>query len=67
MEGGPGQQNFLMLYEMASLDIPNSKGGQELYRGPEFTERTQNVRSESYWLDFVMYTPVTRGRDFPSL
>jgi len=56
--GGPGQQMFLAIYEMASLDIPDSKDWQELHGGAEYAKRTEDVRYESYWLDFVMYAPV---------
>jgi len=56
--GGPGQQMFLAIYEMASLDIPDSKDWQELHGGAEYTKRTEDVHYESYWLDFVMYAPV---------
>jgi hypothetical protein len=58
--GGPGRQMFLAIYEMASLDIPDSKDWQELHRSAEYTKRTEDVRYESYWLDFVMYAPVNR-------
>jgi hypothetical protein len=56
--GGPGQQKFLAIHEMASSDIPDSKAWQELHRGVEYTKRTEDVRYETYWLDFVMYAPV---------
>jgi hypothetical protein len=57
--GGPGQQKFLVLYEVASLDVPNGRAWQELYRGAEYTKRIEDFRYESYWLDFVMYAPVS--------
>jgi hypothetical protein len=55
--GGPGQQKLLALYEVASLDVPNDRAWQELYRGAEYSERIEDVRYESYRLDFVMYAP----------
>jgi hypothetical protein len=55
--GGPGHQKLLVLYEVASLDVPKSKVWQELDRKEEHTKRMEGVRYESYWLDFVMYAP----------
>ena len=59
--GGPGQQKFLVLYEIASLDVPNSKAWQELYRavGNKMLKKIEDVRSEFYWIDFMMYAPAT--------
>jgi hypothetical protein len=59
--GGPGQQKFLVLYEIASLDVPHSKAWQELYRiaDNKMLKKIENIRYESYWLDFVMYAPAT--------
>jgi len=56
--GGPGQQTLLVLYEVASSDVPKSRAWQELDRRAEHTKRMKDVRYESYWLDFLMYAPV---------
>ena len=56
--GGPGQQKLLVLYEVASLDVLKSRVWQELDRKAEHTKRMEDVRYESYWLDFVLYAPV---------
>lgn len=61
--GGPAQQKYLVLYEIASLDVPNSKAWQELYKDVEYSnkmlKKMENIQYEFYWLDFVMYAPVT--------
>jgi hypothetical protein len=59
--GGPDQQKLLVLYEVASLEVPKSRVWQELDREAEQTKRMEDVRYESYWLDFVMYAPVNYG------
>jgi hypothetical protein len=60
--GGPGQQNFLVLYEIASLDVLRRGDWKSLHKGPEHSQKLEDVRYESYWLDFVMYAPVTCGK-----
>jgi hypothetical protein len=59
--GGPDQQKLLVLYEVASLDVPKSRVWQELDKKVEHTKKMEDVRYESYWLDFVMYAPVNYG------
>lgn len=61
--GGPGQQRFLALYQIASLDILDSKTWGDLnrltaYKNENMTVRTENRQDEIYWLDFVMYAPI---------
>ena len=56
--GGPNQQKFLGMFEVESLNIPDSKAWQELNRKAEHTKRMEVVRYETYWLDFVMYAPM---------
>jgi hypothetical protein len=59
--GGPGRQEFLALFETASLDIPDHNTWQELHGGRETCERLRGKMNdfllESYWLDFVLYAP----------
>jgi hypothetical protein len=57
--GGPGQHTFLALYEIASLDVPKHRDWQQLHGGTEHRKKIEDLRYESYWLDFVMYTPVS--------
>ena len=59
--GGPGQQKFLAIYEIANLDLPESKVWREAIEGSEETQNIlknwENIIKESYWLDFTMYAP----------
>lgn len=59
--GGPGQQKFLAYYELADLGLLDSQAWIEASRQIEANGRAQigleNVRKESYWLDFAMSAP----------
>lgn len=59
--GGPGQQKFLALYEIASLDLPTGKVWEQANqtgRHPQaMLKKVQDVYEELSWLDFVMYAP----------
>ncbi len=59
--GGPGQQKFLAYYELANLDLPDSRAWRKAGRGIEAKAKIpiglENVIRESYWLDFSMYAP----------
>jgi len=59
--GGPGQQKFLALYEIASLDLPTGKVWEQANqtdRHPQaMLKKVQDVYEELSWLDFVMYVP----------
>ena len=57
--GGRGQQKLIVLYEVASLDVPKNRSWQELNRKAEYTKTMEDVRYETYWLDFVMYAPAS--------
>jgi hypothetical protein len=57
--GGPAHQQFLTLYEIASPDVPDRKGWEDLHRDVEHGKRIEDFRYESYWLDFVMYGPAS--------
>lgn len=59
--GGPGQQKYLAIYEIASLDLPTGPRWQEVgqtdKRNQEMLKEAQDVYEELSWLEFVMYAP----------
>ena len=58
--GGPGSQKYLAIYELSELDLPSRVEWKNAYQAggtPEFLKNMMEVLQESYWLDFVMYSP----------
>jgi len=59
--GGPGQQKFLAYYELASLHLLDDHARKDAApaRGGygEIQSKLEDIVTESYWLDFAMYTP----------
>lgn len=59
--GGPGQQKYLALYEIASLDLPSGQFWQDVNQTDKriqaMLKEVQDVYEELSWLDFVTYRP----------
>lgn len=59
--GGPGQQEYLTFYEIANLDLLDSKPWKEATenskRSKAMQKRMENILLGSYWLEFAMYAP----------
>jgi hypothetical protein len=59
--GGPGQQKYLGFFETASLDVAETDAWQALQKEAglknEKNDKIWDVHDQSYWLDFVMYSP----------
>jgi len=62
--GGPGQQRFLTLFELGSLDLAKSEVWKEAQKGicpGSMLGRLEIVYKEHFWLDFTMYAPHQRA------
>lgn len=59
--GGPGQQRYLSICEVASLDLPARPEWKEVQQAseriPEMWNKRRDVYEELSWLEFVMYAP----------
>ena len=59
--GGPGQQKYLAFFEVAAPDVAETSAWQNHIMEVESSNGKMNgirdVRYQSYWLDFVMYSP----------
>ena len=59
---GPGRERFLVIYEMASLDIAAGAAWKEAQTPDDQNSiqglgKLSNITQEMFWLDFVMYAP----------
>lgn len=59
---GPGQQRYLALYEIGSLEIFSDRNWQEMQLGKDAQRREmlrglQDVHQEAFWIDFTLYAP----------
>jgi hypothetical protein len=59
--GGPGEQQYLVIYELATLNNLNpvewKKHIEATRIGKDILEKWHDVQPESYWLDFTMHAP----------
>ena len=59
--GGPGQQKYLAVYEIGSIDLPSAGAWQEINEAGggnrEMLRNRRDVYEEFSWLEFVMYAP----------
>ncbi len=59
-----GEQRFLVMVEMASPELPESKDWQELSKrtkeGQAMLKGLKDMEERSYWHDFSMYAPPSR-------
>lgn len=58
---GPGQQRYLAVYEIDSLDLPSGQvwkeAGQADPLARDIFQKTQDVQEGLFWLEFVLYAP----------
>jgi hypothetical protein len=59
-----GEQEFMAIYELESLDIPESDIWKEAGRGTDWSSKMvgalRDLSREKYWLDFALWSPKRR-------